>query len=79
MGTSFNLRNYEVEEIIEVALVSGNVKVIDVHGNETFLKPLDAAVYSKDNKTIKKQGFDARLVTSWKDNILLFEKQLYAK
>ena len=64
----------ETEEIIEVALVSGNVKVIDLQGNETMLNPLDAAIYSKTTKTIKKQGFDARLVTSWKDNILLFDK-----
>jgi len=74
LGTSFNLRHYEAEEFIEVALVSGNVKVIDVQGNETLLNPLDAAIYSKDTKTITTQGFDARLVTSWKDNILLFEK-----
>lgn len=74
LGTSFNLRHYETEENIEVALVSGKVKVIDVHGNETFLKPLEAAVYSKETKTIKKQCFDVRLVTSWKDNILIFEK-----
>jgi len=74
LGTSFNIRYYDDEENIEVALVSGIVRINDNQGNETLLKPLEMAVYSKNAKTIEKKDFNARLVTSWKDNILVFEK-----
>ncbi len=74
LGTSFNIRNYDFEDNIEVALVSGLVKINDSQGNETLLKPLEMAVYSKDAKNIKKNGFNIKLVTSWKDNIIVFEK-----
>ena len=74
LGTSFNLRHYDDEENIEVALITGNVKVNDAHGNVILLKPSEMAVYSKNNKTIQKKSFNVRLVTSWKDNILVFEK-----
>ncbi len=74
LGTSFNLRSYKEEENIEVALVSGSVEINDAQKNVILLEPSEAAVYSKKAKTLQKKAFNARLVTSWKDNILVFEK-----
>ena len=74
LGTSFNVRYRTEEDHIQVALVSGMVKVRDVRGNEMLLEPSEMAVYSTSDKVIKKKYFDEKLVTSWKDNILIFEK-----
>ncbi len=74
LGTSFNVRYHENEENIEVALISGIVKINDSRGNEIFLKPSEMAVYSKNDKNLQKKNFNVRLITSWKDNILVFEK-----
>lgn len=74
LGTSFNVRYRTDEDHIQVALVSGMVKVRDVRGNEMLLEPSEMAVYSTSDKVIKKKNFDEKLVTSWKDNILIFEK-----
>lgn len=74
LGTSFNIRYYNFEENIEVALISGIIKINDSQGNETILKPMEMAVYSKEEKIIKKKGFNVKLTTSWKDNIIVFEK-----
>jgi len=74
LGTSFNIRCYDKEKNIIVALVSGIVKINDLLGNETLLRPLEMAIYSKNEKIIQKKNFDVRLVTSWKDNIIIFKK-----
>ncbi|NJN24763.1 MAG: DUF4974 domain-containing protein [Cyclobacteriaceae bacterium] len=74
LGTSFNVRYLAREENIEVALVSGVVKINDAKGAELLLNPTEMAVYSRNNQILTKKNFDARLVTAWKDNILLFEK-----
>jgi transmembrane sensor len=74
LGTSFNVRYHTEEDNVQVALVSGKVKISDLLGNEMLLEPSEMAIYSSGNKTIKKKNFDEKLVTSWKDNILIFEK-----
>ncbi|MEM1137503.1 MAG: FecR domain-containing protein, partial [Bacteroidota bacterium] len=74
LGTTFNIRYYENEADIEVALVSGNVVVNDSQGNQTMLKPTEMAVYSKETRALVKRNFDSKLITGWKDNILIFEK-----
>ncbi|MCG8307735.1 MAG: FecR domain-containing protein [Cytophagales bacterium] len=74
LGTSFNIRHHEEEEHIEIALVSGKVRVNDALGNEMLLQPAEMLVYSKSTQTHRKSGFDEKLITAWQDNILVFEK-----
>lgn len=74
LGTTFNLRAYEKEKIVEIALITGKVKINDMEGFEMLLEPSEMAVFSKETNAFDRKGFDERLVTSWKDNILVFEK-----
>ncbi|TXE04795.1 FecR family protein [Algoriphagus aquimarinus] len=70
LGTSFNV-NSVVEGKLEVALVSGKVKVNDKLGNQVMLDPMEMIVL-EDNGKIYKQDFDVRSVTGWKDKYLVF-------
>lgn len=70
LGTSFNV-NSVVEGKLEVALVSGKVRVNDKIGNQVMLDPMEMIVL-EDNGKIYKQDFDVRAVTGWKDKYLVF-------
>ncbi|WP_339756861.1 FecR family protein [Algoriphagus aquimarinus] len=70
LGTSFNV-NSMVKGKLEVALVSGKVKVNDKLGNQVMLAPMEMIVL-EDNGKIHKQDFDVRSVTGWKDKYLVF-------
>lgn len=70
LGTSFNV-NSVIEGKLEVALISGKVKVNDSQGNQVMLAPMEMLVL-EDNGQIFKQNFDVRTITGWKDKYLVF-------
>lgn len=70
LGTSFNV-NSLIEGRLEVALVSGKVKVNDRLGNQIMLAPTQMMVLENNGK-ISKENFDVRSVTGWKDKYLIF-------
>ncbi|MGK7393253.1 MAG: FecR family protein [Candidatus Cyclobacteriaceae bacterium M3_2C_046] len=69
VGTSFNIKNRPKEEI-EVALVTGKVKVLR-NDNELYLLPGEMAV-SKENK-LQLNTYDYAEQIGWKDKILVFK------
>lgn len=70
LGTSFNVNN-SAKNKLEVALVSGKVKVNDNLGNQVMLAPSEMLVL-EDNGKIYKQTFDTRSIIGWKDKYLVF-------
>ncbi|MFC5623995.1 FecR family protein [Algoriphagus winogradskyi] len=70
LGTTFNVNNTN-EDKVEIALVSGKVKVNDNIGNQIMLAPTEMIVLEKNGQFSKKK-FDLRSITGWKDKYLIF-------
>ncbi|WP_057940237.1 FecR family protein [Algoriphagus resistens] len=69
LGTSFNVNNREGQ--LEVALVSGKVKVNDNQGNQVVLNPMEM-IELEETGHMSKKNFDLMQVTGWKDKYLVF-------
>ena len=77
LGTSFNVRAYEDEESIEVAVTSGKVKFTSFSGEESrseFLRRNERAVYDKETNTLEKELRFEYKQLSWRDNPNRLEK-----
>ena len=76
LGTSFNVKAFENEPTIYVALKNGRVKVEleDEAGKEAmFLEPGEALKYNKSKATVVKEQFDQEMLLAWKDGIIVFK------
>lgn len=69
LGTSFNVNRMKGK--LEVALVTGKVKVNDKQGNQVMLEPMEMIVL-EETGNMYKQNFDLIQVTGWKDKYLVF-------
>lgn len=78
LGTSFNIRNSERHGEIEIALVSGKVKVGgEATSKETILSPGDRINYHQKSQKLHKSRFNLEEVTGWKEGVLLFRNDNY--
>jgi transmembrane sensor len=78
MGTTFNVRNFENEDHIDVALLTGMVKVNSGnHSEGHVLNPGEKLSYSIGKKEYKMQPFDELEEMGWKDGILFFNNASY--
>lgn len=82
LGTSFNVKAYDEEDLIETTLVSGSVKIKpDVNQKipEVYLKPNETVLICKKNKkNIQielKKDINTLLYTSWKDAKWIIQKE----
>ena len=73
LGTSFNVKAYH-QQSIEVAVISGSVKIKNAYGSEQVLAPYQMGVMNEDNQQIVTDQFDVKHVIGWKDGILIFNK-----
>jgi ferric-dicitrate binding protein FerR (iron transport regulator) len=71
LGTSFNASKSS-EEKLEVALISGKVKVNDHKGNQVMLLPSEMLTIAEDGE-FQKSKFDSLEITGWKDKNLVFK------
>lgn len=78
LGTSFNVRAFESEQKVEVALVSGKVSVRHIEKqsgeseNDVILLPGDVANFSATTGKLETGKYNAKETLSWKENILYF-------
>jgi ferric-dicitrate binding protein FerR (iron transport regulator) len=72
MGTSFDVRSYEDEQVQHVAVVTGKVKVEALNGLSEILVPDEMTIY-KNNEMIRTSGFNRNVVLGWKDGLLQFK------
>ncbi|WP_154854919.1 FecR family protein [Cyclobacterium xiamenense] len=70
LGTSFNVK--EEGQGLEIALVSGKVRVRNSQGNQVELAPLEMVKVDASGIS-EKRGFDLLAITGWKDRILVFQ------
>lgn len=76
LGTSFNIRNYEGDELTDISLASGKLKVESSDSSSALksyvLRPGEAAVLDKRERSFSKIRFDARDKYGWTNGILVF-------
>lgn len=72
-GTSFNIKSYDNDENIEVALQEGSISIYTGEKYVTSLSPCQMASYIRsDGKLyIKRENID--VITAWKNNELIFD------
>lgn len=78
LGTSFNVKAFESESHVSVALVTGKVLVahntpLDGHEGHFILKPGEQATIGSSPEDIAKTTFDMREMTAWKDGVIYFK------
>lgn len=78
LGTEFNVRAYEKENVIQTTLVTGavNLEMKDHEGNvnERTLCPSEKAIYDLANKTLEVLKVDVESEIAWKDGRLVFKE-----
>ncbi|MDR1403366.1 MAG: FecR domain-containing protein [Tannerellaceae bacterium] len=74
LGTSFNVYSYDSEETVEMALISGKIKITP-HSqpeNITFLKPNEKLFYNKHTGKMRVEKTDNQFETAWLRGALVF-------
>jgi transmembrane sensor len=73
LGTSFNMKAFGRDDNVEVALISGSVRLRNKQGGEQILEPYEMGVISRNQQLITRNQFDVKEIVGWKDGILLFK------
>lgn len=73
LGTSFNVKSYNEDQVEEVALASGKLLVQNDHTQSSLLNPGQKADYHKETSEFKIAAFDYEHYLGWKDNLLVFK------
>ena len=82
LGTSFNVKAFENDELIEASVVSGKVAFIPpVSKNKVadtiLVTPDHKAVYSKRDGSVKRMETISKLDVAWKDGKLVFRDMMF--
>ncbi|MBT31308.1 MAG: hypothetical protein CMO01_16765 [Thalassobius sp.] len=79
LGTSFNIKSYQVDNNVSIAVSSGSVWVqnqLDTT-SEVVLSPSEMLVYEKAEHESRVEEFDYKKILGWKDGFLVFEKATF--
>lgn len=74
LGTVFNIYAYDCEEIVEMSLISGRIKVM-THTDPVqtvYLKPNEKILYNKESGNLEVISTDHRFETAWLRGELVF-------
>jgi transmembrane sensor len=74
LGTSFNIRAYEEEPDVTVAVVSGKVSVKGNEIHEALLLPNEVSHYHKTDSSLSSTKQDVGDLIAWSRNILIFDE-----
>lgn len=74
LGTSFNVYSYERENVMEMALISGRIKIQTCSdpSRVVYLKPNEKALFNKESGIITVEKTDNRFETAWLRGDLVF-------
>ena len=78
LGTSFDVESKNTGDKASVILVEGSVKVIS-EGKTTFIKPDEQMNLSRSTKEIKIQNVDSKMLTMWKEGVLVVHGQSFSE
>lgn len=74
LGTSFNVRAYEDESEVAVAVVSGKVSVKGSGPDKVQLSPNEVSYYHKADGSLMAKKQDVSDLIAWTKNILIFDE-----
>ncbi|MDF9799608.1 transmembrane sensor [Catalinimonas alkaloidigena] len=74
LGTSFNIRAYEDESEVAVAVVSGKVSVKGSGTEQVQLSPNEVSYYHKADASLMAKKQDVSDLIAWTKNILIFHE-----
>ncbi len=74
LGTSFNVRAYENENQVAVAVISGKVKVKGNSTEEVYRLPNEVSYYTKNESSLSSVQLDVSDLIAWSKNILIFDE-----
>ncbi|WP_186758041.1 FecR family protein [Echinicola salinicaeni] len=77
LGTSFDIKAYEEQNMLHVAVVTGKVKVTTGNGIESHITPEEAVFYNRKTNALSKDFYDYELLVGWKEKILKFQDAKY--
>ncbi len=73
-GTSFNVRAYNNDNIVETTLEHGSISMqLPNQKKDVFIKPGQQLLFSKSSSSVQLKKVDVDVFTSWKQNILKFD------
>jgi len=78
LGTTFNVKTYESDEVQEVALMEGKVKLTtrnSSQNNSVYLKPNEKAIYNKATGELSVKSTDNSMETAWMKGVLMFQTE----
>lgn len=76
LGTKFNVAAYQDENMTEVILQEGKVKIDSHKGTlDVDLKPDEKFIFNMQSQSGTIQPVDANQVTAWKDGLLVFRNE----
>jgi transmembrane sensor len=74
LGTSFNLSNYQSDEVTKATLITGKI-ALTIDQSSSILLPGQQAVYSKQQKKLDILNVDGKKELAWKNGDFLFENE----
>lgn len=79
LGTSFDVLSNNKDELFEVAVASGKVKVNTYSGNQEILGKTEMTHLDMRSGQLIKEHFDPDYKLGWKDGILAFEGEDFGR
>ncbi|QDH79870.1 FecR family protein [Echinicola soli] len=77
LGTSFDVKAYDDEQELHVAVMSGKVEVESERGLVSYLEKGEVSYYRPDLPAMRKSGFDYEELIGWKHKIIKFNQASY--
>jgi transmembrane sensor len=76
LGTVFNVSAYGDADEVNIALISGKVRVSAENSSEgVLLKPMQKLLFSKEDENSVVEVFDLQKETGWKNNVFVFDNE----
>ncbi len=80
LGTSFNVRDYQDEDQVNISLTTGEVLVTTNNDlSKVYLHPGEQVILGRTDGRIVESKFDPRTTIGWKDGLIYFENASYAE
>ncbi len=76
LGTTFNIKAYSSDKLIEASLVEGKAEILNSNGNSlTALKPGESAIYNTDNEKIAIKPITDNVLSAWREGKFVIRDQ----
>lgn len=76
LGTTFNIKAYSKDKLIETSLVEGKAEILNSNGNSlTALKPGENAIYATDSERIIIKPIADNVLSAWREGKFVIRDQ----